>query len=85
MADDDDSNLTALQAMGADGETARAFKARHGARMAILRLDVQDKLRRVVTRGPGNSTADTVYLPGTRVYFWEPAVGRARQRRDPGR
>ncbi len=42
LADDDDSNLTALQALGADGEMARAYKARHEARMAILRLDVQD-------------------------------------------
>ena len=84
--DDDEFNLAAHQALGQDGEVARAAAMRHSAKIALMRLDVQDKMRRAIVRGPPNkNAAGLTYLPGTRIYFWQPAVGKPRVRRDPGR
>ena len=59
---------------------------RHTARMAVLKLDVSDKLRRAMTRGPpDNRSHEHEYLPGGRIYFWAPAPSKGRHRRDPGR
>jgi hypothetical protein len=82
LADDDDAGLAALDAQG---EAARATRMRATASHAFLRLDVQDKLRRALTRAPTKATSNPAMLPGTQVYFWEPGVGKGRLRADPGR
>ena len=85
LADDDETNLTAHQALGFQGETGRAASMRHSAKIALLKLDASDKLRRAITRGPPQKGRDFEFLPGTRIYFWEPAPGKGRNRADPGR
>jgi hypothetical protein len=81
-ADDDETNITALQA---GGEVGRAAAMRHTAKMALLKLSVTDKLRRAMTRGPPSKTTQHEFLPGTRIYFWEPHPSKGRHRPDPGR
>ena len=68
------------EALGAEGEVARAHKMRMTARMALLRSDVQEKLRRAVLRKPHKSQQE--FVPGCRIYFWSPA--KAQKRYVPG-
>ena len=86
LADDDDIDLCSKRALGQSGEVGRSAAMRHTARMAVLKLDDSDKLRRAMTRGPpDNKSHEHEYLPGTRIYFWEPSPSKGRHRRDPGR
>jgi len=85
LNDDDDTNLTGQQAIGQQGMIGHSAAMRHTAKMSVLKLDVSDKLRRAMTRGPPSKAHDHEFLPGTRVYFWEPHPGKGRNRPDPGR
>ena len=86
IADNDDTDLSSRQMLGPHSEVGRAASMRHTAKMAILKLDVSDKLRRAISRGPpDNRSHQHEYLPGSRIYFWEPHASKGRQRQDPGR
>ena len=50
LTDDDDTNLTSRQALGQDGEVGEMASVRHTARMAVLKLDTSDKLKRAMMR-----------------------------------
>ena len=38
-----------------------------------------------MTRGPPSKASQHEFLPGTRIYFWEPRPSKGRHRPDPGR
>jgi hypothetical protein len=86
IADDDNTDLSSKQLLGPQSEVGRAASMRHTAKTAILKLDTSDKLRRAISRGPpDNRSHQHEYLPGSRIYFWEPHASKGRQRQDPGR
>ena len=80
LLEEEQDALSFAEALGADGEVARAHKMRMTARMAMLRNDVQERLRRAVLRKPHKSHVE--FPPGCRIYFWSPA--KARRRYVPG-
>ena len=80
LLEEEQDALSFAEALGADGEVARAHKMRMTARMAMLRTDVQERLRRAVLRKPYKSHVE--FPPGCRIYFWSPA--KARRRYVPG-
>ena len=84
LQEDGQDNLPSAD-LGPDCEAGRAAAMRHTAKLAILRLDVKDKLRRAVTRQPPSKAHDYEFMPGTRVYFWDAHPGKGRYRDDPGR
>lgn len=51
---------------------------RTSARIALLRQDVREKLRRSILRKP--AAAVTEYVPGSQIYFWTPMRDKARYR-----
>ena len=73
---DEEERLGLAEALGTEGEVARAHKLRLTARMALLRTDVQEKLRRAMLRRPVKSAAP--YVPGAQVYFWVPRKAQRR-------
>ena len=42
------------------------------ARIALIRSDVREKMKRAILRKP--ATSQGPYAPGTRIYFWVPGV-----------
>ena len=77
---DEDEAASFAESLGTDGEVARAHKMRMTARMALLREDVQDRLRRAVLRKPHRSHDE--FPPGCQIYFWSPS--KAAKRYVPG-
>lgn len=78
IADNDNTGLSSKQVLGPQSEIGRAASMCHTSKMAILKLDTSDKLRRAISRGPpDNRSHQHEYLPGSRVYFWEPCYKRA--------
>ena len=59
------------EGISVDSEVSRAHHMRTTARMALLRRDVREKVRRAVLRKP--STSQGPYMSGSRVYFWVPS------------
>ena len=55
------------------------------AKVALVKQDVREKVRRAILRKP--HTSEGPFLPGTRVYFWVPSTtkGRYRKRRPVAR
>ena len=80
LLEQDQEALGFAEALGADGEVARAHKMRLTARMAMLRTDVQERLRRAVLRKPHRSHAE--FVPGCKVYYCLP--NKAGRRYVPG-
>ena len=81
-SDDGDLRLSSLDY---EGHVLQAARWRVCAAQAFHDRSVQEKVRRAMTRAPTGAASQEVLLPGTVVYFWEPAVGRGRLRPDPGR
>ena len=69
--------LSYLESIDTDTEVARAHRMRITARVALIRQDVQDKMRRAILRKPAVSQGP--FIPGSQVYFWVPTQ-RARYR-----
>lgn len=63
--------LSYLEGLGTETEVARAHRMRVTARVALIRQDVQDKMRRTILRKP--ATAQGPFVPGCQVYFWVPS------------
>lgn len=60
------------EAVGTESEVARSHRMRTTARIALLRQDVREKMRRAILRKPATSPGP--FSPGTQVYFWTPGV-----------
>lgn len=60
------------EAVGTESEVARSHRMRTTARIALLRQDVREKMRRAILRKP--ATSQGPFSPGTQVYFWTPGV-----------
>ena len=63
--------LSYLEGVSTETEAARAHRMRTTARVALIRQDVQDKMRRAILRKPAVSQGP--FMPGSRVYFWVPS------------
>ncbi len=77
---DDDERIAA---MTAEGEAQRACLMRAVACRKLHKKDLRMTYKRALRRPLKGSTLRTC-LPGTRVYFWSPKIGKGRQRRDAG-
>ena len=71
-------------ALSVESEVARLSEQRAAAKVALLRGDVQEKLRKALRRAPGGEAR--AYEPGELVYFWSPTGVKpgVRYRRDAG-
>ena len=58
-------------ALSTDGEVARSAEMRTAAKIALLRGDVIEKIKRALRRAPAGPRRE--YTPGEMVYFWSPA------------
>ena len=65
---DEEERLSFAEALGTEGEVARAHRMRLTAGKALLRSDVQEKLRRAILRRPAKGQGP--FLPGAQIYFW---------------
>ena len=70
----DDVGMSFVQGLSADSEVARAHKMRTTARVALIRQDVRDKLRRTLLRKPPTATGP--FVSGAQIYFWVPQLKR---------
>ena len=68
---EEDAKPSFGEALDADTEYAKAHKMRIAARLALIRMDVQSKMKRAILRKPGGA-GDGPILPGTQIYFWVP-------------
>ena len=59
------------ESLDTETEFARAHRMRTCARLALIRMDVKEKVRRAILRKP-TPTVEGPFLPGTQVYFWNP-------------
>ena len=59
------------EGISVDSEVSRSHNMRTTARMALIRRDIREKVRRAVLRKP--ATSEGPYMSGTRVYFWVPS------------
>lgn len=75
---EEEPGLSFVEALDTNTEAARAHRMRMIARVALIRQDIKDKMRRTILRKP--HTAQGPFLPGTQVYFWTPTLNRARYR-----
>ena len=73
---DEEERLGFAEALGTEGEVAKANRLRLTARTALLRSDVQEKLRRSMLRRPAKSVGP--YVPGSQIYFWVPRKAQRR-------
>ena len=70
-------------ALSIEGEVSRAAELRAAAKVALLRGDVLEKIRRALRRAPAGERRQ--YAPGELIYFWSPAKPKDRRyRRDLG-
>ena len=75
--------VTQAQSLNLDTEFAKRATTRHQARQILLRDDVQQKLKRALTRKPTNR--DCIYRPADVIYFFVPNPMKPRHRQDHGR
>ena len=68
---DEDCAPSFAEGLSIDSEVSRAHRMRTTARMALIRQDVREKMRRAVLRKP--AVSEGPYMSGTRVYFWVPS------------
>ena len=69
---DEEVKLSFAQGLSIDTEVSRAHRMRMVARVALLRRDVREKVRRSVLRKPAVSEAGP-FVPGAQVYYWMPS------------
>ena len=73
---DEDEKLGFAEGLSTESEVARAHRMRTSARIALLRQDVREKLRRAILRKPAAAVME--YVPGAQIYFWTPKRDTAR-------
>ena len=69
---DEEVKLSFAQGLSTDTEVARAHRMRTVARIALLRQDVREKIRRAVLRKRLVSESGP-FVPGAQVYYWVPS------------
>lgn len=67
---DEDCSPSFAEAVNTGSEVDRAHRMRVTARVALLRQDVREKMKRAILRKP--ATAQGPFSPGAQVYFWTP-------------
>ena len=78
------SSSTLGQSLAVESEVARQAEMRAAARVALLRGDVLEKLRKALRRAPSGARTRS-FVPGEFVYFWSPQTGKkARYRQTVG-
>eukprot|EP00435_Cladocopium_sp_Y103_P016026 s641_g4.t1 len=77
---DEEPGLSFVEALDANTQAARAraHRMRMIARVALIRSDIREKMRRTLLRKP--HTSQGPFVPGVQVYFWVPTLNRARYR-----
>ena len=83
LGEDEFDSVTVAQSLDLDSEMSRRANARHLARQILLRDDVQQKLKRALTRKP--RAHEYVFMPGDVIYFFVPYPTKPRYRKDFGR
>ncbi len=73
---DEDEKLGFAEGLSTESEVARVHRMRTSARIALLRQDVREKLRRAILRKPAAAVME--YVPGAQIYFWTPKRDTAR-------
>eukprot|EP00435_Cladocopium_sp_Y103_P057834 s201_g20.t1 len=68
---EDNAKPSFAEALDSESEYARAHKMRICARLALIRMDVQEKMKRAILRKPATEN-EGPFLPGTQIYFWTP-------------
>ena len=69
---DEEVRLSFAEGITVDSEVSRAHRMRTTARIALIRHDVKEKVRRAVLRKPAVSTS-APFVPGAQVFFWVPS------------
>ena len=69
---DEEVKLSFAEGITVDSEVSRAHRMRTTARIALIRQDVKEKVRRSVLRKPAVSQS-TPFVPGAQVFFWVPS------------
>ena len=82
LEEDTAGNMALRDSLTMEGEVSRAAEMRAAARAVLLRQDVQQKLKRALTRMPRGE--DREYDPGEKVFFYVPTPKTARFRRGGG-
>ena len=77
---EDNAKPSFAEALDAESEYARAHRMRICARLALIRMDVQEKLRRTILRKPAHE-GEGPFSPGTQIYFWTPKKADKRYKR----
>ena len=75
---DEEVGLSFAEGLSIDSEVSRAHKMRITARVALIRQDVRDKVRRAILRKP--AVSEGPFVPGCRIYFWVPSSQKGRYR-----
>jgi hypothetical protein len=76
---DENSSPSFAEGLSIESEVSRARKMRITAKVALVKQDVREKVRRAILRKP--HTSEGPFLPGTRVYFWVPSTTKGRYRK----
>ena len=82
LDEDTTGNLALRESMTQEGEIQRCAEMRAAAKIALLRQDCQDKLKRALRRWPRGKVKD--FAPGEMVFFYAPKPTAARFKRDGG-
>ena len=69
---DEEVKLSFAEGLSVESEVARAHRMRTTARVALIRNDVREKMRRSVLRKPAVSQSGP-FIPGAQIYFWVPS------------
>lgn len=77
---EEDARPSFAEGLDAETEWSRSHRMRVTGRIALIRLDVQNKLKRAILRKPPGAY-DGVYVPGTQIYFWNPKRAHRRYER----
>ena len=80
---DEDPKMSFAEGVSVDSEVSRAHKMRTLARMALIRNDVREKIRRTVLRKAATSQPRP-FVPGAQVYFWVPNTQKQTRYRKGG-
>ena len=82
LDDETTGNLALRESLTMEGEVQRGAEMRAAARIALLRQDCQDKLKRALRRWPRQE--EKIFSPGEMVYFYSPQPKASRFKRDGG-
>ena len=82
LEEDGTGNLALRESLTQEGEVQRCAEMRAAARVALLRQDCQDKLKRALRRWPRGQVKE--FTPGEMVFFYAPKPTASRFKRDGG-